>query len=70
MFDEDARGALIDHLGFTQEVKEEMKDELPVVEEKEEKRLDEPAPITAEDLFASAPMMTKASESVEVDLMH
>ena len=60
MFEEDARDSLIKYLGYVQtEEKVEEKEE-----EKEEEKKEVAASITAEDLFASAPM-TPSAEAQE-----
>ncbi len=60
MFEEDARDSLIKYLGYVQtEEKVEEKEE-----EKEEEKKEVAASITAEDLFASAPM-TPSAETQE-----
>ena len=59
-FEEDARDSLIKYLGYVQtEEKVEEKEE-----EKEEEKKEVAASITAEDLFASAPM-TPSAEAQE-----
>ena len=61
MFEEDARDSLIKYLGYVQtEEKEEEKEE----EKKEEEKKEAAPSITAEDLFASAPM-TPSVETVQ-----
>lgn len=56
MFEEDARDSLIKYLGYVQTEEKE--------EEKEEEKKEVAASITAEDLFASAPM-TPSAEAQE-----
>ena len=62
MFEEDARDSLIKYLGYVQEEEEEKEEKK---EEKEEEKKEAAPSITAEDLFASAPMTPSVETTQE-----